>query len=203
MITTAFVATCALIVVVPGPALAVLMSQSLRRGTVAGLCCVAGNSTGLLGWACGAAFGLTALLTASAVGFIALKIIGAVYLAWLGVQMFIRGRAHQADDSLAPRKSSRIAAYRSGLLTSITNPKPAVLYMALLPQFMPRNATVLDVFELASVHIVLSAAWYVVIVLGVVRARRLLDHPVAQRWLNRLTGSVFIGFAVRLAIAAR
>ena len=49
MITTTFVATCALIVVVPGPALAVLMSQSLRRGTVAGLCCVAGNTTGLVG----------------------------------------------------------------------------------------------------------------------------------------------------------
>jgi len=75
--------------------------------------------------------------------------------------------------------------------------------MALLPQFMPRNATVRDVFELASVHIVLSAVWYVLIVVGVVRARRLFERPVAQRWLNRLTGSVFIGFAVRLAIAAR
>ena len=201
MITAAFVATCALIVVVPGPALAVLMSQSLRRGTVAGLCCVAGNTTGLVGWACGAALGLTALLTASAVGFIVLKIIGAVYLAWLGFQAFRRRHGH--PESLAPRSASRATAYRSGLLTSMTNPKPAALYMALLPQFMPRNATVRDVFELASVHIVLSAVWYVLIVVGVVRARRLFERPVAQRWLNRLTGSVFIGFAVRLAIAAR
>ena len=201
MITTAFVATCALIVVVPGPALAVLMSQSLRRGTVAGLCCVAGNTTGLVGWACGAALGLTALLTASAIGFIVLKIIGAVYLSCLGIQALRRRHGH--PDSPAPRGASRATAYRSGLLTSITNPKPAALYMALLPQFMPRNATVRDVFELASVHIVLSAVWYVLIVVGVVRARRLFERPVAQRWLNRLTGSVFIGFAVRLAIAAR
>jgi threonine/homoserine/homoserine lactone efflux protein len=201
MITTAFVATCALIVVVPGPALAVLMSQSLRRGTVAGLCCVTGNTTGLVGWACGAAFGLITLLTASTVGFIVLKIIGAVYLAWLGVQAF--RRRHDRPGDLAPRKASRATAYRSGLLTSITNPKPAVLYMALLPQFMPPGATVIDVFELAAVHIVLSAAWYVLIVVGVVRARRLFEQPVARRWLDRLTGGVFIGFALRLAVAAR
>jgi threonine/homoserine/homoserine lactone efflux protein len=75
--------------------------------------------------------------------------------------------------------------------------------MALLPQFMPPRATVIDVFELAAVHIALSAIWYVLIVVGVVRARRLLEQPVARRWLERLTGSVFIGFAVRLAIAAR
>jgi threonine/homoserine/homoserine lactone efflux protein len=75
--------------------------------------------------------------------------------------------------------------------------------MALLPQFMPSGATVGDVFELAAVHIALSATWYVLVVVGVVRARRLLGHPVAQRWLDRLTGSVFLGLAGRLAVAAR
>jgi threonine/homoserine/homoserine lactone efflux protein len=202
MITTAFVVTCALIVVVPGPALAVLMSQSLRSGTAAGLSCVAGNTTGLVVWACGAAFGLTALLTASTVGFVVLKVIGAVYLAWLGVHALTRRRSGSPDRPVLKRPS-RVTAYRSGLLTSITNPKPAALYMALLPQFMPSGATVGDVFELASVHIVLSATWYILVVVGVVRARRLLEHPVAQRWLDRLTGSVFLGLAVRLAVAAR
>jgi threonine/homoserine/homoserine lactone efflux protein len=116
MITTAFVATCALIVVVPGPALAVVMSQSLRSGTAAGLCCVAGNAAGLVTWACAAAFGLTALLTASTVGFIVLKVIGAIYLGWLGVHALTRRRGGLTGEA-APRRSSRLTAYRSGLLT--------------------------------------------------------------------------------------
>jgi threonine/homoserine/homoserine lactone efflux protein len=151
---------------------------------------VAGNATGLVTWACAAAFGLTALVTASTVGFIVLKVIGAIYLGWLGVHALTHRRGGLPGEA-APRRSSRLTAYRSGLLTSITNPKPAALYMALLPQFMPPPATVMDVFELAAVHIVLSATWYVLIVVGVLRARRLFEHPVGQRWLDRLIGSVF------------
>jgi threonine/homoserine/homoserine lactone efflux protein len=215
MISWAFLVTCVLIVVAPGPSFAVMVNQTLRHGRPAGLATVAGNTTALTFWAFASALGLTALVRTSEIAFVVLKIAGAAYLCWLGVQTLLRSRsarrgAAPAVTAEAAGEQSRFgsarmlgAAYRAGLLTNLTNPKAAVLYLALFPQFLPAHAGLLDVLTLAAVQMSISVSWYVVVVSAVSGVRRLLTRPTVKVWLDRLTSCVLIGLGVRLATLAR
>ncbi|HEX3788346.1 MAG TPA: LysE family translocator, partial [Pseudonocardiaceae bacterium] len=203
MISAAFLVTCVLIVVAPGPSFAVMVNQTLRHGRPAGLATVAGNTTALTFWASASALGLTALIRTSEIAFLALKIAGAAYLCWLGVQTLLRSRAKasiEVDQETAetpePRPRSIVAAYRAGLLTNLTNPKAAILYLALFPQFLPAHSGLVDVFTLAVVQMSISASWYITVVLAVAGIRRLLAQPRVKIWLDRVTSCVLIGLGI-------
>lgn len=198
-----FVVTCALIVMAPGPSFAVIVNHSIRDGRRAGLRVVAGNTTALTFWATASALGLTALIRTSEIAFTVLKIAGAVYLCFLGVQTLLRSRRHAADQEPRSQGNSGWAAYRAGLLTNLTNPKAAVLYLALFPQFLPPGGGLADVFELAAVQMCISATWYCVVVFAVAGVRRLLARSVVRTWLDRATSVVLIGLGVRLVALAR
>ena len=205
MISWAFVVTCVLIVVAPGPSFAVMVNRTIRSGRPAGLATVAGNTTALTFWASASALGLTALIKTSEIAFVVLKIAGAAYLCWLGVQTFLRTRRSRtvAEAEPATERSSLFSAYRAGLLTNLTNPKAAVLYLALFPQFLPAHGGLLDVFTLAAVQMTISAGWYTVVVLAVSWIRRVLASPQVKLWLDRVTSCVLIGLGIRLAALAR
>ncbi|MDT7670668.1 MAG: hypothetical protein QOC74_3451, partial [Pseudonocardiales bacterium] len=136
MVSVAFVVTCVLIVVAPGPSFAVMVNQSLRNGRLGGLAAVLGNASGLVFWASASVFGLTALIRTSEFAFLALKVVGAAYLCWLGLRTLLRSRATAADDPVVMRTGGggRLTAFRTGMVTNLANPKAAVLYLALLPQ---------------------------------------------------------------------
>jgi threonine/homoserine/homoserine lactone efflux protein len=204
-VSVAFVVTCALVVMAPGPSFAVIVNQSIRHGRRAGLQVVAGNTTALTFWASASAFGLTALIRTSVIAFTALKIAGAAYLCYLGVQTLLRSRRHAAapEETQPAQAKTGWAAYRAGLLTNLTNPKAAVLYLALFPQFLPAGSGLVDVFELAAVQMCISATWYCVVVLAVAGVRRLLAKSVVRTWLDRATSVVLIGLGVRLVALAR
>jgi threonine/homoserine/homoserine lactone efflux protein len=204
-ISIAFVVTCALVVVAPGPSFAVIVNQSIRHGRRAGLQVVAGNTTALTFWATASAFGLTALIRTSEIAFTVLKIAGAAYLCYLGVLTLVRSRRHVSAPEEPPgaRAGTGWAAYRAGLFTNLTNPKAAVLYLALFPQFLPAGSGLADVFELAAVQMCISATWYCVVVLAVAGVRRLLAKSVVRMWLDRATSVVLIGLGVRLVALAR
>ena len=202
MVSPAFVLTCALMVLAPGPSFAVIVNRSIRDGRRAGLLVVAGNTTALTFWASASALGLTALIKTSEIAFTVLKIAGAGYLCFLGVQTLLRSRRH-ASLSEAPLARSGGAAYRAGLLTNLTNPKAAVLYLALFPQFLPAHSGLGNVFLLAAVQMAISASWYVTVVLAVAAVRRLLARSVVRTWLDRATSMVLIGLGLRLAALAR
>ncbi|HEX5404700.1 MAG TPA: LysE family translocator [Pseudonocardiaceae bacterium] len=201
-VSPAFVLTCVLMVVAPGPSFAVIVNQSIRHGKRAGLLVVAGNTTALTGWATASAFGLTVLIRTSEVAFTVLKIAGAAYLCFLGVRTLLRSRRHDDAPSETPERTG-LAAYRAGLLTNLTNPKAAVLYLALFPQFLPAGGGLGDVFALAAVQMAISASWYVLVVLAVAGVRRLLARSVVRTWLDRATSVVLIGLGLRLAALAR
>jgi threonine/homoserine/homoserine lactone efflux protein len=93
VVSVAFVVTCVLIVVAPGPSFAVMVNQSLRNGRLGGLAAVLGNASGLVFWASASVFGLTALIRTSEFAFVALKVVGAAYLCWLGLRTLVRSRA--------------------------------------------------------------------------------------------------------------
>lgn len=203
MVSPAFVLTCLLIVVAPGPSFAVIVNRSIRHGRRAGLLVVAGNTTALAFWASASALGLTALIRTSEIAFTALKIAGAAYLCFLGVQTLLRSRRHAAAPPVDVVTGADSAAYRAGLFTNLTNPKAAVLYLALFPQFLPAHSGLGDVLVLAAVQMAISASWYVTVVLAVAAVRRLLAKSVVRTWLDRATSMVLIGLGVRLAALAR
>jgi threonine/homoserine/homoserine lactone efflux protein len=206
-VSPAFVVTCLLIVVAPGPSFAVIVNQSIRYGRRAGLLVVAGNTTALTCWAAASAFGLTVLIRTSEVAFTVLKVAGAAYLCFLGIRTLLRSRRHDdeaaVDTAAQPPPRTGLAAYRAGLLTNLTNPKAAVLYLALFPQFLRPGGGLLDVAGLAVVQMAISASWYVLVVLAVAGVRRLLARSVVRTWLDRATSVVLIGLGVRLAALAR
>lgn len=205
-VSPAFLVTCVLIVVAPGPSFAVIVNQSIRHGRRAGLLVVAGNTTALTFWASASALGLTALIRTSEIAFTVLKVAGAAYLCFLGVQTLLRSRRHRVDATeQVPEPAARtgFAAYRAGLLTNLTNPKAAVLYLALFPQFLPPGGGLGPVFELAAVQMSISASWYVLVVLAVAGVRRLLARSVVRTWLDRATSVVLIGLGLRLVALAR
>jgi threonine/homoserine/homoserine lactone efflux protein len=205
-VSTAFVITCVLVVVAPGPSLAVIIDQTLRAGRPAGLATVAGNTTGLVFWAAASVLGLNVLVRTSEVAFLVLKIAGAVYLCWLGVQSLRRARKRHAasEPSSTSRPRGLLASYRSGLLTNVSNPKAAALYLALFPQFLPADGgTLADTASLAAVQMSISATYYVSVVLAIEVVRRFLARVTVRKALDRLTGLVLVGLGIRMLTLSR
>jgi threonine/homoserine/homoserine lactone efflux protein len=193
----AFVPVALLVTITPGPATAMVVRSAAISGRRHALVCTAGNSIGVLAWAVLAAAGLAALVATSAEVFTVVKLAGAVVLVVIGVQS-LRGRARD------PRSASGARALRDGLVTSVSNPKLAVFYVALFPQFVPAGAPVLpSALLMAATIVAFDLVWYSALAYGVTRARRaFLDGPWARR-VERLTGAVLVGLGLRLALERR
>ncbi|WP_445182698.1 LysE family translocator [Pseudonocardia sp. Cha107L01] len=206
MVSVAFVVTCVLIVVAPGPSFAVMVNQSLRNGRLGGLAAVLGNASGLVFWASASVFGLTALIRTSEFAFVALKVVGAAYLCWLGLRTLVRSRATAADDPVVLRTGGggRLTAFRTGMVTNLANPKAAVLYLALLPQFLPAGgATLADTAVLAAVQMAISVSWYTLVVLAVGLVRRTLARPSVKARVEQISGLVLVGLGLRMITLSR
>jgi threonine/homoserine/homoserine lactone efflux protein len=155
-----------------------------------------------------AAFGLTALLAASTLAFNLLKWAGAAYLVYLGVKLISRPRASLTADRTpinapAHGKGNKGAFYR-GFLSNILNPKVGVFYVTFLPQFIPQGVNVAGFsLMLAGIHVLITLAWFSLLIALTVPLGRFLAKPKIVRNLDRLTGCVFVGFGLRLAAARR
>src|SRR4051812_15972513 len=126
----AFIPIAALVTVTPGAATAMVVRSAMRGGWRAGVLTIAGNSLGVIAWAVLSIAGISALVAASEVAFMVLKVTGAAVLVWLGIQSLRRA---PVGAPVAPR---RHRAFRDGLVTSLANPKLAVFFVALFPQFV-------------------------------------------------------------------
>ena len=196
-----FLAISILLIVVPGPDTAVVTKNALVGGRRGGMLSAVGVSTGLAMWTLAASLGIAALLQASAVAFFALKVAGALYLMWIGVQM-LRGRG-QADSPTGSRASSGSKALRQGLLSDLGNPKVAVFFTSFLPQFVHGGAVFLPLLLLGVVFAVLPLAWLAVYAVVIGNTSALLRRPGVRRALDRITGVVLIAFGIRLALERR
>jgi len=138
---------------------------------------------------------------ASAVVFDALKIAGALYLVWLGVQA-IRA-ARQALDEAPPTHGGPVGAatgFRHGLLSDLANPKIGIFFTSLLPQFVdPGRPVLLPFLVLGAIFVVMTAVWLVAYTLMAVRASAALRRPSVKAAMDRITGTVLIALGLRLA----
>jgi threonine/homoserine/homoserine lactone efflux protein len=192
-----FVPIAALLSVAPGPGTAMVVRSSLRDGWRAGVLTVAGNEVGVVVWALLSVLGVSALVAASEVAFVALKLIGAAALIWLGVRS-LRG---SPPAELVERRGG---AFRAGVVTSIANPKLAVFFVALFPQFVDPGASVLPTTLLmATLIVIFDFAWYTSLAVMVSRAKTSVMRSRLGRWMERATGAVLVALGARVAIEQR
>lgn len=190
------------VTLVPGPDTLLVASHAARGGLRAGMAALAGITTGVVWYGALIAFGALSLLVAVPAVFLAVKIVGAIYLAWLGFGMLrnaLKGETQSATKAIDLKKP-----YAQGFLTNALNPKIAIFYLAALPQFIGdgANATAIGLLLLA-VHALIGFVWLSIVVFAASRARTIKWHPNVARWLEGAVGVFFVGVAGRLAIAQR
>jgi RhtB (resistance to homoserine/threonine) family protein len=199
-----FLALSVLLILIPGPDTAVVTKNALLGGRRAGVLASLGVSIGLTIWTVAAAFGIAALLRASAVGFLVLKLAGAVYLIWIGLQM-LRARDLLAETAARRRRSrGGFRSVRQGLLSDLGNPKIAVFFTSFLPQFVHGDGSALgSLLLLGGIFAALTLLWLAGYSLLVGRASAVMRRPSVRKALDRFTGLVLIGFGIKLAFEHR
>jgi RhtB (resistance to homoserine/threonine) family protein len=201
----AFIGVAAVIIVLPGPDMALVLRNGLARGRRAAVETAIGINAGLLVWAVAAALGVAALLHASAPAFMVLKLAGAAYLVWLGLHA-LRDAWRGTADASAPHAASprRASPFRQGLLSNLLNPKIALVFTTLVPQFVHAgDPAVAKTLLLAAVFIALGLVWLTSYALLVAKVGELLKRSVVRRVLNAVTGTVLTALGVRLAFSDR
>jgi threonine/homoserine/homoserine lactone efflux protein len=202
---TTFLVVSAVVICTPGQDTALTIRNTLSGGRRSGVATAAGVSAGQAVWTFAASAGVVAVLSASEPVFRALKLAGAAYLVYLGVQSLVAaltGRSHATSragvGSLAPQRAAR-----QGLLSNLGNPKMAVFFASLLPQFAPEGrASFAALLALGLVFCALTFVWLALYATAVARASRLLAGRI-RRALDALTGVVLVAFGVRLASEER
>ncbi|WP_066951327.1 LysE family translocator [Microtetraspora fusca] len=209
-----FAVVAGLMTIVPGLDTALVLRAAIAGGKRHAFATALGINTGVLVWGAGAAVGVSALLTASQTAYTALRLAGAAYLVWFGARMVWRTMRRPAGTPAAgsgvtPEAAAGPSALPSagrawarGLLTNLLNPKIGVFYVAMLPQFIPADAPHLPMgLLLALVHNVEGMAWFTLLIFGTHLARGLLAGARLHRVIDRVTGTVLVGFGVRLALS--
>jgi len=195
----AFVGAATLIVLLPGPDTLVVVRSILRGGRRQGTLTALGNLCGLTLWVVAAALGLAAMLEASEVGYAALRIVGACYLVFLGVQAW-RSRGHVEQPGETGRRGILGTGFRAGVLTNLLNPKVGVFFVTFLPGFVPEGSSVLWVTLLfGAIFIALTAAYWVLLLGLASRVTGWMNTPRIRRRLDVATSAVLVAFGVRLA----
>jgi threonine/homoserine/homoserine lactone efflux protein len=203
----AFLAIAALLAIAPGPDTAIATRNALVAGRRAGLYTILGISCGLAVWTLAAGVGVAAVLRASEPAFVALKVVGAAYLAFLGVQALwgaLRKRGPRdvgltTRGTIAPRR-----AWRQGVMTNLGNPKVAVFFTSFLPQFTPaHHASFLALVVLGLLFCAIGLSWLTLYVFAIARIGDFLRRPRPRRILEGFTGVVLIGFGLKLATEHR
>jgi len=198
----AFIGVSLLLAVTPGPDMAVVTKNALAHGHRGVVLTTTGIAFALSIWVTGTAVGLSALLRTSGELLFVLKLVGAVYLAYLGVRTLLESR-HRPADLLAnaPPPAPAHAIFRQGFLSAISNPKLGVFFVTFLPQFVASGQAVLPrLFELGLIFALIGWTWMVAYGLLITRVRDFITAPRVRQWMQRVTGVVLLGFGARLAL---
>jgi RhtB (resistance to homoserine/threonine) family protein len=196
----AFVAVAAVVVITPGVDMALVTRNALMYGRRAAVLTALGINVGIFIWVMAAALGLAAVVATSAEVFTAIKLAGAVYLIYLGVQAF---RSRHDDHPVAAPAPNGGHALRQGLVSNLLNPKIAVFFTSLLPQFVGSTSSVGELLVLGLLFNAMGICWLLVYAMAAARGRNLLLRRRVRCLLDRITGVVLIALGTRLAVERR
>ena len=199
-----FIATAVVLVLTPGQDTFFILGRSIASGRSAGIAAALGITVGSIGHTLLAALGLSALLATSPYAFTAVKFAGAAYLFYIGVRALLsRSNGLSGEDANAG-DDGRWSAFRQGIVTNLLNPKVALFFLALMPQFISAdsNYKVAAFIVLGLSFMTLGLAWCLVLAVGASSLRGLfLRRPSMASILNKVAGSMFIALGLRLATA--
>ncbi len=206
----AFLVVSVVVIVTPGPDTAMTIRNTLFGGRAGGLFTALGIASGQTIWALATSIGIVALLIASEPLFLAVKYAGAAYLVFLGIQALraaIRPAGAMRGDLSAPRPAGHLpplSAFRQGLISDLGNPKMAVFFASLLPQFAPPGAEAFSALMLRGlVFAAMTFAWLALYATIVARIGDALRRPFIRRSIEAVSGTVLIGLGLRLAAERR
>jgi threonine/homoserine/homoserine lactone efflux protein len=206
----AFIGTSIVVIVTPGPDTATTIRSTLLAGRTGGICTAAGIAVGQTVWALATSVGLAALLVASAPLFLAIKYLGAAYLIYLGIFALyeaLRPVEQGLEIAAQNHSNTRIrpwTAFRQGLISDLGNPKMAVFFTSLLPQFAPTGgSTFATLLALGIVFASMTFLWLAFYAAAVHKVRNVLQRPIVRRLVEGVTGIVLIALGLRIATEQR
>lgn len=186
----------------PGPDFVVVIRNAAISGRRAGITSAVGVALGVFAWALITAVGVAGLLAASAIAYTIVKLVGAAYLAYLGVRALLAARRgdYHLDADTGPKAHGLRVAFRQGLLNNLFNPKAAVFFIALVPQFLPDDPTPLSSVELGLICTVVSLAWFTVLAVGIGALRHVFTRRRVRRAIDAAMGTLMVGLGIRIAV---
>ena len=199
-----FVVTGLLLNLLPGPDSLLIMTRSATQGWRAGSAAALGIGAGTFVHILAAAFGLSAVLAASSAAFTAVKLVGAAYILYMALGLL---KSKKRDGNAAPLALARLPyrkIFAQGFLTNVLNPKVALFFLALVPQFINADAPnkALAFIVLGCIFNVNGMLWCNALSLFTARvSSRIKLHPAVSLWLGRATGGLFVWLGVRLALS--
>ena len=200
----AFLLAVLLIAGTPGPAVALILRRAALRGTRAAIPTVLGLELGLFLWALAAGAGLAAVVAASSVAYTALRIVGAVFLVWLGLRAWRRAWQDRAAEGVLeepPARHSARGSFLEGLVVQLANPKAAVFMFAFYPQFVPADGPVLLwSAALGLLQVSVETVLYVGLAAAVGRASGWFRRPKIRRRVEVVSGAVLVSLGLRVAV---
>jgi threonine/homoserine/homoserine lactone efflux protein len=198
-----FLGIAALVIVTPGQDTALTIRNTLLGGRTGGIFTAAGVAAGQAVWTVATSAGIAALLVAWEPAFVAVKLVGAAYLVLLGGQALRAAFRGHGAETMVPRYNRRLqpsAAFRQGLFSNLGNPKMAVFFTSLLPQFAPGGSTSFAaLLGLGLLFCSLTLLWLTAYAIVVGKAGGVLRRPRVRRTLDALTGTVLVALGLRVA----
>lgn len=196
-----FLGVITLLTITPGADMAMVARSVFMGGRRAAFATTLGISAGCVIWALASAAGIAAVLAASETAYDTLRLVGAAYLVWLGVQSLLAARrGYYASEPVGAAGRSGPSPFRQGLLTNLFNPKIALFYTTFLPQFIgPGDPILMLSLAMASVHILLGLAWLSAYAWLLDRAVEAFRGSRVRRALDALTGAVLVALGIRVA----
>ncbi len=199
-----FLGLAAVVICTPGQDTALTIRNALVGGRRAGIATATGVALGQAVWTLAAAAGAVALLRASQPAFTALRLVGAAYLVFLGLQSLVAALRHREPHPVSPQpvsiRSTSGGSLRQGLLSNLANPKMVIFFTSLLPQFGESFSTLLAFGLLFSL---LTGLWLAAYAIVVARARRVLERQRIRRAFDAITGTVLVTLGLRVATTHR
>jgi threonine/homoserine/homoserine lactone efflux protein len=199
----AFIPIAIALIVSPGPDSIYTLTRSISDGRTSGITAALGSSSGSLVHTTAAVLGLSALLRTSAVAFTVVKLLGATYLVYLGIQTLRNSEEFEVtpeSTNFTPGES-----YRNALLINVLNPKVAIFFLAFLPQFVnPEGAVSVQLFMLGVLFASLGFVYQAMLAVFSARARKAItERELVKTVLRMASGSVLVGFGIKLALERR
>lgn len=190
-----------ILTITPGLDTTLIIRTATIEGKTKAFQAALGINLGCIAWGVIVACGLGALLMTSDFAFNALKWMGAIYLTWLGLNLILKPRSQLANiDDIATTHNW----FMKGFWGNLLNPKVGIFYISFLPQFIPQSSSpVIWTMGLVMIHVVIGFIWSIFLITAMQSISKFLKQPKFIQYMDRITGSIFILFALKLAFSKR